>query len=66
LQIGNWIPILIHRVIFAGLRRQAMGFERRLIERFAAGRLPRVRGDWFSISLEDFDTAASEIINVGR
>jgi hypothetical protein len=27
--------------------------------------LPRVRGDWFSISLEDFDTAASEIINVG-
>ena len=65
LQIGNWIPILIHRVIFAGLRRQAMGFERRLIERFAERRLPRVRGDWFSISLEDFDTAASEIINVG-
>jgi hypothetical protein len=63
LQIGNWVPLMIHRAIFAGERSSALRLERRLIERLDAFRIPDVRGDWFSIDIAAFDVAIHEEVH---
>lgn len=63
LQIGNWVPLVIHRLIFGGTRVEAMRLESKLILRFKRERIPGVRGDWFSIDVAAFDAAIREAIH---